>query len=385
MITYRSVSGLRKLTKDEIGKVELNDEMREGIDLVFKKGLIYNGMPALFITLFMINIFSRISFSGIGDLVVCIPFLSVFIYSILDNVVPVFRLKFSEVQHSGFYKVSYSTHRDSDGHTHVKYYGVDESSMKRLPRVSVIGSTRRNITYGEEYLFVSFNGRRFFLIPVVKPVDYVCYSQEPNLKTEVPSNYVNHISWEDEDDCSDFVSLSNPSLLYSTNSSCLNDDEQFMFNKFKKSCFHNVNIGLFVALFNGTFFNVGLIYALVTSLHDFNTSIVLVLVLLFINFICGVFVLNGVKERKELKKIFSEMMEIELCEVSKVRGSVNGGYARVTYDLMRRDGFTEFGVEPRIIKLRHQVSVGDRMFLVKVADRYYCYPNKKTFEERCKR
>lgn len=182
--------------------------------------------------------------------------------------------------------------------------------------------------------------------------------------------------WLREDDISDLNEK-----LYSTNSLLLNEDDEFMFDKFKRKCFSEVKTSMcFVILVFLTFsFILGCLA--IDSSKDVNSLIILGLVFIFISFICFSFIYNNSRELKYLKEFFFDVIDLECCTVSGPRHSTSFTEVKLAFDLNKPNGLIEYGVIAKMIKLRHKVVEGDTLFLIKMKNRYYCYPSLETYKK----
>lgn len=180
MISCKRLSGLHKLTKDEVGKVELTDEMMD----VIKKVMRINVTVKLIEIITCLSILSFLSlvliiknsneyilfdsYSSSNLIIFIILFGIITIPLIIYNLISIVNFRLSKIKYSGFYQIYKHPKEKQFSLFEKNIIAIDKDCNKILPKSITNEIVVFNVEYGLTYLFVSCNGITYHLIPVRK-------------------------------------------------------------------------------------------------------------------------------------------------------------------------------------------------------------------------
>ena len=406
-----SFSSLNVLTKDELRCIEITDEMTPSIKKVIRRNISFRIFVSIFFLLFTYIIVEsfvnsheqyvgKVMYTGPRpiDNVIHVVSLIISLSILIWNSFGIFSLRLNNIKYADYYrfyrrgnvKLNNRGKVNSSILSLTSVHAIDNKRMKRLKRAYSVGGIGSYLCHGGEYLFISSNGKSFYLVPfikrpgiteeeVIEEIYEEVYEDEVSEREIIKSDDSLSPSmreWFKEDDISDL-----DDKRYSTNSVMLNEDDEFMFDKFKKKCYLEAKSGSIFALIVFLMFSFIIGFLAMLSGHDSTSIAILVFCFLFIGFICSAFVYNGFKECRSLKNYFSDVVDLECCSVVDHKVSLGYDHVKLTFNLKRENGLIEYRVTPKLINVRHKVEEGDTLFLIKVKDVYYCYPSMDTYKK----
>ena len=181
-----SFSKLDTLRKDELECIEIIDEMIPSIKRVIFRNTCMRIFISIFFYLFIqASVVSLIKdpssifemswvypgdyIGNIVSIIVAIVFPVVLVW----NTLQIFSLRLGNIKYAGYYefyrrsnvRVSRMGKPREPFLSLSSVYGIDRKSMKRLKRAYGVGGTHVGLYNSGQYLFISSNGKTFYLVP----------------------------------------------------------------------------------------------------------------------------------------------------------------------------------------------------------------------------
>ena len=416
------LTSLDVLNKDEIGKVEFNDEIREGFKKLIKANVISNGIPLVIITLIISYLIRITILQGNGAIIALLPMLFVYLLILFKILSPIIRLRENNIKYATYCKLAVRVRSKSNkgglfsGYTLV--CAVEENSSKRLPIVRLVNLLRFKVRFGETYLFVSYDGKVFYLVPVtgrssdeydVTDYDVVDSDVRESYTKAYTGNYDIDTPIEGglvEDDLSDLgdssyssfnnngssqsSTPSNSNYIFAKesdfenipNDELLNNDLQ-MYKLFKKlKSKGNAKDSLVVfAVFISFAVIIGFLAFGAVASGQLDTGLIITLVgfSLFILAIVSLFAIQQIKIIKKDRYYNKHGHRMKYASVLKYNRVIRNKSVGISLDLVTSDGYKFASVRCLMLNIYDKVEVGDEFIIIQLHDGLCCIPTQESY------